>query len=68
MQQGLTMSDNVDDPVLEQLRALPGGQDRIESELREVAARLASLGSDHRRWTTRQCPSASVSWPPPITC
>ncbi|MBK7677685.1 MAG: hypothetical protein IPJ27_24730 [Candidatus Accumulibacter sp.] len=39
------MSDNVDDPVLEQLRALRGGRDRIESESRELAARLASLGT-----------------------
>ncbi|MBN8519691.1 MAG: hypothetical protein NOF05_00530 [Candidatus Accumulibacter phosphatis] len=37
------MSDNVDNLVLEHLRALRGGQDRIESELREVAARLTSL-------------------------
>jgi len=57
------MSDNVDDPVLEQLRALPGGQDRIESELREVAARLASLESDHRRWTTRQCAHLRLNHP-----
>jgi hypothetical protein len=32
------MSDNFDNLVLEHLRALRGGQDRIESELREVAA------------------------------
>jgi hypothetical protein len=63
MQQGLTMSDNVDDPVLEQLRALRGGQDRIESESREVAARLASLGSEHRRWTTRQCAHLRLNHP-----
>lgn len=43
LQGGLTMSDNVDNLVLEHLRALRGGQDRIESELREVAARLTSL-------------------------
>jgi hypothetical protein len=62
MQQGLTMSDNVDDPVLEQLRALRGGQDRIESESRD-AARLASLGSEHRRWTTRQCAHLRLNHP-----
>ena len=37
------MSDNVDNLVLEHLRALRGGQDRIESELREIGARLTSL-------------------------
>ncbi len=37
------MSDNFDNLVLEHLRALRSGQDRIESELREVAARLTSL-------------------------
>ena len=42
-QGGFTMSDNVDNLDLEHLRALRGGQDRIESELREVAARLTSL-------------------------
>jgi hypothetical protein len=45
------MSDNVDNLVLEHLRALQGGQDRIESELREVAARLsleASIAAGRR--------------------
>ena len=45
------MSDNVDNLVLEHLRALRGGQDRIESELREVAARLsleASIAAGRR--------------------
>ena len=37
------MSDNVDNLVLEHLRALRGGQDRIEGELREIGARLTSL-------------------------
>ena len=37
------MSDNVDNLVLEHLRALRGGQDRIESELLAVAAQLTGL-------------------------
>ena len=36
------MSDNGDNPILEHLRGLRGGQDRIESELREIGARLTS--------------------------
>ena len=36
------MSDNGDNPILEHLRGLRGGQDRIESELREIGARLPS--------------------------
>ena len=32
------MSDNGDNPILEHLRGLRGGQDRIESEWREIGA------------------------------
>ena len=39
----LATADNVDNLVLEHLRALRGGQDRIESGLREIGARLTSL-------------------------
>ena len=37
------MTDNVENLILEHLRMLRGGQDRIEHELREVQARLSSL-------------------------
>ena len=37
------MTDNVENLILEQLRGLRAGQDRLESEMREVAARLTSL-------------------------
>ena len=37
------MTDNVENLILEHLRALRGGQDRIEHELREVQSRLSSL-------------------------
>ena len=37
------MSETVDTLILEHLRALRGGQDRIESELRATGARLTSL-------------------------
>ncbi len=37
------MRDNVDNLILEHLRALRGGQDRIESGLREIGARITSL-------------------------
>jgi hypothetical protein len=36
------MTDNVENLILEHLRMLRGGQDRIEHELREVQARLSS--------------------------
>jgi len=36
------MTDNVENLILEPLRALRAGQDRLESELREVGARLTS--------------------------
>ena len=46
------MSDNGDNPILEHLRGLRGGQDRIESEWREIGARLtsheASTAADRR--------------------
>ena len=37
------MSENVDKLIIEHLRGLRAGHDRIENELREVAARLTSL-------------------------
>jgi hypothetical protein len=37
------MSNNVENLVLEHLRALRAGQDRIEAKLAEVTARLTSL-------------------------
>ncbi|MEF8722330.1 hypothetical protein [Candidatus Accumulibacter sp. ACC012] len=37
------MTDNVENLILEHLRALRAGQDRLESEMREVGARLTSL-------------------------
>jgi len=37
------MTDNVENLILEHLRALRAGQDRIEQEQREVRARLTSL-------------------------
>lgn len=37
------MTDNVENLILEHLRALRGGQDRIEHELREVQSRQSSL-------------------------
>ena len=37
------MTDNVENLILEHLRALRGGQDRIGHELREVQSRLSSL-------------------------
>ena len=37
------MTDNVENLILEHLRALRAGQDRLESELREVGTRLTSL-------------------------
>lgn len=39
------MADKVENLILEHLRALRGGQDRIEHELREVKLRLSSLES-----------------------
>ena len=37
------MADNVENPVLEQLRHIRAGQDRIEHKLSEISARLTSL-------------------------
>ena len=37
------MTDNVENLVLEHLRALRAGQDRIEHKLSELAARITSL-------------------------
>ena len=37
------MTNNIENLILEHLRALRGGQDRIEHELREVQSRLSSL-------------------------
>lgn len=37
------MTDNVENLILEHLRALRAGQDRLESEMRELGARLTSL-------------------------
>lgn len=37
------MTDTVENLILEHLRGLRAGQDRLESEMREVAARLTSL-------------------------
>ena len=37
------MTDNVENLILEHLRALRGDQDRIEHELRGVQSRLSSL-------------------------
>jgi len=37
------MSENVENLIIEHLRVLRGGQDRIEHELREVQSRLSSL-------------------------
>jgi hypothetical protein len=37
------MTDNLENLILEHLRALRAGQDRLESEMREVGARLTSL-------------------------
>jgi septal ring factor EnvC (AmiA/AmiB activator) len=39
----MDMTDNVENLILEHLRGLRAGQDRLESEMREVAARLTSL-------------------------
>ncbi|MBE2259139.1 MAG: hypothetical protein IAE88_09795 [Rhodobacteraceae bacterium] len=37
------MTDNAENPILEHLRGLRAGQDHLESEMREVAARLTGL-------------------------
>lgn len=37
------MTDSVESLILEHFRGLRAGQDRLENELREVAARLTSL-------------------------
>jgi predicted nuclease with TOPRIM domain len=37
------MADNVENPVLEHLRALRAGQDRIESELRDLKERVSAV-------------------------
>lgn len=37
------MTDNVQNLILEQFHGMLAGQDRLESELREIAARLTSL-------------------------
>jgi hypothetical protein len=37
------MTDNVENLILEPLRGLRAGQDRLASEMQEVAARLTSL-------------------------
>lgn len=37
------MNDNVEHIMLDHLRALRGGQDRIEQKLSEITARLTSL-------------------------
>ena len=37
------MTDNVENLILEHLRALRGGQDRLEAEIREVKMRLTSI-------------------------
>ena len=37
------MSDNAENLILEQLRGMRGGQDRIEHELREIKNRITSL-------------------------
>jgi len=39
------MSDNVDNLILEHLRGMRAGQDRIEQELREIKNRITSLES-----------------------
>ena len=39
------MSENVENLILEHLRVLRDGQDRIEQALREVQSRLSSLES-----------------------
>jgi predicted nuclease with TOPRIM domain len=40
---GDTMSDNVENLVLEHLRALRAGQDRIENELRDIKSRVSAV-------------------------
>ena len=37
------MTENVENLILEHLRSLRAGQERLENEMREVAARLTSL-------------------------
>jgi hypothetical protein len=37
------MSDNVENLILEHLRGMRGGQERIEHELREINNRITSL-------------------------
>jgi chromosome segregation ATPase len=37
------MADNGENPVLEHLRALRAGQDRIESELRDLKERVSAV-------------------------
>jgi len=39
------MNENIDNLILEHLRALRAGQDRIEDELKEVKGRLSHLES-----------------------
>jgi len=39
------MSDNVENLVLEHLRALRAGQDRIENELRDIKGRVSAVES-----------------------
>lgn len=39
------MADNVENLVLEHLRALRAGQDRIENELRDIKSRLTAVES-----------------------
>lgn len=39
------MTDNVENLVLEHLRAIRAGQDRMESELRDIKGRLSAVES-----------------------
>jgi hypothetical protein len=65
---GLDMTDNVENRVLEHLRALRAGQDRIEIGLKEVKQRLtgvesgiAGLRRDNLGTHSRRCLSSANS-------
>lgn len=50
------MTDSVENLILEHLRGLRAGQDRLESESREVAARLTRLEAGTAAGRRDSCP------------
>ena len=58
------MSENVDKLIIEHLRGLRAGQDRIENKLHELATRLASLAGSTaagRRGSVRNCGTTRIA-------